>query len=491
MVVLTIVIGLIVWLVLDYALTSKLRNIFHDQLTERLGRYAMEDRLSFDRYVKTFQGAVNLFISQKNFIDYIESREWTPDDVYQVKYHRQSPAWFPERSILRTFTETRHALLLDGNGKTREVYRSRQDTLPSSLLSPTPLLIKKSHNQNFMTSIDNIPYIISAKSLFDSQGKLRATLLLASPIDDEFLNASLGISRKGHLVALLTSEKEPRILVSSNLEEIAIGFPLNSLLKRYLITGKEFFDYGASELQIKFVSFISLAEVDLLTASVISRARQERAVLAVVFILTSVLMMYWITRNIHQITQHITDFSQHTLGMKPRELPKGDQLQILKERFQSLTEEVIKARETIKRQAEEQTRLIVNNAFDAIITIDENGVIKTWNPQAEVIFGWSHEEAVGRKISDTIIPMQYREKHEKNLKRFLDTGEGQIFNMQVQITALHRDGHELPVELTISPAKSGDKYIFIAIIRDITERRKAEQKLKSLNVELAQKNNEL
>ena len=66
MVVLTILTGLVVWLVLDHALTLKLRNIFHSQLTERLGRYAMEDRLSFDRYVKAFQGAVKLFITQKN-----------------------------------------------------------------------------------------------------------------------------------------------------------------------------------------------------------------------------------------------------------------------------------------------------------------------------------------------------------------------------------------------------------------------------------------
>lgn len=491
MVVLTIMTGLIVWLVLDYALTSKLRKMFHTQLTERLGQYAMEDRLSFDRFVKTFQGAVNLFISQKNFIDYVESREWKSDDTYQVIYHTRSPAWFPERSVLRTFTETRYALLLDHSGNTREIYRSRHDTLPPSLLSLNPLLINKSHNQNFMTSIDNNPFILSAKSFFDARGTLRATLLLASPIDDEFLNASLGISRKDHLVALLTSEKEPRILTSSNLEEISAGIPLGSLLDRYLITGKEFFDYGASEMQIKFISFVPLKEVDQLTASVISRARKERAVLALVFILASALMMYWITQNVHQITQNITNFSQHTLGMKQHELPKGDQLHILRERFHRLTKEIISAREIIKRQAEEQTRLIVNNAFDAIITIDEHGFIKTWNPQAEVIFGWSRAEAVGQSIFDTIISSKYREQHDKNIKHFLETGKGPVLNMPIQITALHRLGHEIHVELAMSPAKSGDTYIFIAIIRNITERRKAEQKLKDLNVELARKNKEL
>jgi PAS domain S-box-containing protein len=342
-----------------------------------------------------------------------------------------------------------------------------------------------------MTSMDNVPYILSAASYFDDEKNVKAILLLASPIDDEFLNASLSTTQRGHLVALLTSEEEPRIMTSSNLEELPTGTRLSSLTDRYLITGKEFFDYGASELQIKMISFVSMDEIDMLTSSVITRARQERAVLAFILIMTSVLMMYWITRNIHQITRRITDFSQYTLGMKPQELPKGDQLQILKERFHSLTEEVVKARETIRRQAEEQTRLIVNNAFDAIITTDENGEIITWNPQAENIFDLKREEAVGQSITSTIMLPQYEEADSKRFRNFLGTGEDAILNRQIQVNALHSGGHEFPVELTISPARSGGKYIFIAIIRDITERKKAEQKLKNLNNELEQKNREL
>ncbi len=491
MVVLTIVTGLVVWLVLDYAMTSKLRTIFHSQLTERLGRYAMEDRLSFDHYVKAFQVAVKLFITQKNFSEYVENRQWTDDNIPRIIHHNRSPVWFPRRSALRAFSQPRYALLLDASGRTREVYHSRKDTIPLSLIKPAPLLIRKSHHQSFMTSIDNVPYIFSAESYFDSGKKVKAILLLASPIDDEFLNASLSTTQRGRLVALLTPEEEPSIMTSSNLEELPAGTRLNSLMDRYLITGKEFFDYGASELQIKLISFVSLDEIDLLTASVIARARQERAVLAFILILTSALMMFWITRNIHQITRRITDFSQHTLGMKPQELPKGDQLQILKERFQSLTDEVVKAREIIKQQAEEQTRLIVNNAFDAIITTDENGEIMTWNPQAENIFGLKREEAVGQNITRTINLPQYEEADGNNFRHFLDTGEEVIFNRQIQVTAVHSKGYIFPVELTISPARSDDRYIFIAIIRDITERKNAEQKLKDLNYELAQKNREL
>jgi PAS domain S-box-containing protein len=174
----------------------------------------------------------------------------------------------------------------------------------------------------------------------------------------------------------------------------------------------------------------------------------------------------------------MSDFSQRTLGAQQKDLEKGDQLFVLENRFQRFTEEIIEARDMLKIQAEEQTRLIVNSAFDAIIAMNINGEITTWNPQAEVIFGWTREQAVGQRVSETIVPLPFRKAHEKGINQFLSTGEGPIFNMQFQITALHSDGHEFPIELSISPARSGNSYIFIAIIRDITERVEAEEELK-------------
>jgi PAS domain S-box-containing protein len=180
------------------------------------------------------------------------------------------------------------------------------------------------------------------------------------------------------------------------------------------------------------------------------------------------------------LTFRISDFSEKTLGVKPHEMSqKGDQLHVLENRFQRLTEEVLKAREIIKNEAEKQTRLIVNRAFDAIIAADEKGIITTWNPQAEGIFGWRSEDVMGKKITDTIIPPQYRSSHLKGIKHFLDTGEGQMLSRRIELTAVHRDGHEFPVEISVASAMSMDKHIFIAIIRDITERKKAEDKIQA------------
>lgn len=138
-----------------------------------------------------------------------------------------------------------------------------------------------------------------------------------------------------------------------------------------------------------------------------------------------------------------------------------------------------KAAETALLQSQERNRAIVDTALDGVITIDSTGIVTDWNAQATVIFGWSREEALGRSLVETIIPARDRLAYEQGVHEFLRTGTGVILNRRVEITAQHRSGRELPVELAVSPAKIGDAYIFSAFIRDITERRRTERRLAS------------
>jgi PAS domain S-box-containing protein len=136
------------------------------------------------------------------------------------------------------------------------------------------------------------------------------------------------------------------------------------------------------------------------------------------------------------------------------------------------------------RRVERQTRSIVDSALDAVIVMDADGIITDWNKQAEEIFGWTRSEALGRRMSETIIPAQYRLSHERGLQHFFKTGEGPVLNNRIEITALRRDGGEFPVELTITPLKSGDSWNFSSFIRDISERRRAEEKLRESQLNL-------
>ena len=130
------------------------------------------------------------------------------------------------------------------------------------------------------------------------------------------------------------------------------------------------------------------------------------------------------------------------------------------------------------RAGEERTRSIIDTAHDAFVSMNSDSLIADWNHQAEAVFGWTREEALGRPLAETIIPLQYREAHHRGLRHFLNTGEGPVLNKAFEITALHRDGREFPIELSISPLRWGQTYIFSAFIRDITERKEAETALR-------------
>ncbi len=144
------------------------------------------------------------------------------------------------------------------------------------------------------------------------------------------------------------------------------------------------------------------------------------------------------------------------------------------------------------RKSEAHTRRIVEMALDGFIGMDAAGVITDWNVQAEQIFGWSRQEAIGRLLSATIVPAQHREAHEQGLRRFLATGVGPMLNTRVEITGCHRDGYEIPIELAISPSLGqGGGYTFSAFVRDISVRKRTEQQGRRHQEELQRLNEAL
>ncbi|HXE74058.1 MAG TPA: PAS domain S-box protein [Candidatus Xenobia bacterium] len=125
---------------------------------------------------------------------------------------------------------------------------------------------------------------------------------------------------------------------------------------------------------------------------------------------------------------------------------------------------------TERKLGEEKYRALLDSAPDAFVAMDDQGVITEWNPRAEAAFGWTRAEVVGRPLADTIIPVRFREAHRKGLHRFLETGEAPVLNRCLEVFALHRDGHEFPVELSIAALQVGQRHLFSAFLRDVSER---------------------
>ncbi len=146
-----------------------------------------------------------------------------------------------------------------------------------------------------------------------------------------------------------------------------------------------------------------------------------------------------------------------------------------------LLSEEIKERERSQAQAaarEERTRSIIEAAHDAFVSMDAGGRIIDWNRRAEETFGWSRDQALGRLLSETIIPPRYRSAHQLGLHKYLQTGEGPVLNTSIEISALHHDGREFPIELSITPVRLEHETLFTAFVRDISERKRVEEELR-------------
>lgn len=130
------------------------------------------------------------------------------------------------------------------------------------------------------------------------------------------------------------------------------------------------------------------------------------------------------------------------------------------------------------RGSEERMRYILDAAHDAFVATDHNGLITDWNTQAEHTFGWSRAEAVGQPMAEMIIPPSQREMHRRGVEHFLSTGEGPILGQRIEVPALHRDGHEFPVELAVTALQVDGSFMFASFLHDITRRKRAEEELR-------------
>nr|MBI3613674.1 PAS domain S-box protein [Nitrospirota bacterium] len=128
------------------------------------------------------------------------------------------------------------------------------------------------------------------------------------------------------------------------------------------------------------------------------------------------------------------------------------------------------------REAELRFRSVVQSAVDAIIVADGAGLILTWNPAAERIFGYAEEEVIGRPLA-SLMPERYREAHGRGIERMRATGESRLIGSTMEAHGLRKDGREFPLECSLAMWTIGDKTFFSGILRDVTERKRGERRL--------------
>ena len=146
-----------------------------------------------------------------------------------------------------------------------------------------------------------------------------------------------------------------------------------------------------------------------------------------------------------------------------------------------------------RKRAEEELRLsearkaaILDSALECIVTIDHEGCITEFNPAAERTFGYRRDEVLGQQLADLLIPPALRERHRQGFARYLATVEARVLGKRIEMTAVRADGIEIPVEIAITRIPLDGPPSFTGYLRDITERKRAEEKLRRSEAFLAE-----
>jgi len=429
MLLMTVAIGLVVWMILNKTQERDLRQTFMAELSNELNERAREDRHLFDRHINGVNNGARLIASQKRFMDYLSSPTWIEEHAATtVTNHYTLPPWMPKSSVMRSFFYARNALLFDHKGILQEVYHHsphpvNEDEIPEELLHSSLILKKLSHNQAYMTAIEDKAYIIAARHVLN-EGKLQAILMLVSPIDNDFLVDVRGHMETANVMALIDSESG-LVLASSDSELIPSGGRISELKDRFIMMGKggrempfaSFFDYGASDLELKFISMVPTEKAEKLTESVLFKNNRQRVVLASALILSFSILTLWISTRIRNMTQRVMLFSKNELGIEPLKGRSGDELNTLENQFNRLFWEVIEARAKLRHETEEKielTRKVMENEH---------------RKQREMELRESHEQL----RSLTVHIQNVREDERKKISRDIHDDLGQA------LTVLHFD----------------------------------------------------
>jgi PAS domain S-box-containing protein len=151
-----------------------------------------------------------------------------------------------------------------------------------------------------------------------------------------------------------------------------------------------------------------------------------------------------------------------------------------------LVEERLCQDEMELRRSEVRKAAILDSALDCIVTVDHQGCVTEFNPDAEQTFGYRRDEVLGKQLSDVIIPLALREEHRRSFARYLATGEERVLGRRVEMTAVRANGSEFPVELAITRIPLDGPPSFTGCLRDITERKQAEEALRASELNLRQ-----
>ncbi len=354
----------------------------------------------------------------------------------------------------------------------------------------------------FFSPVSKVPVVLVTQPVLDSQGQI--ALVLAGSIDlahAPFLEqiAAQKPGKTGFMFLmtfggiLLNHPDQARVLEHINARpghNDATEMALNGFEGWTEAANKSGSEGIYAYKRLQTVDWILGARfpVDEAFAPMIEMRRQAvlgAAVVAAVAGLVAWLVILMLLKPLARLRHKVSDIrsGRAEIGVLLRR--RRDEIGELSSAFHVLMAEREQAQQRT-RDSELLIRNILERAPDAFVSCDNRGVVTEWNAQAETTFGWSRAEAVGRDVAELIIPPSLRAAHRNGITRFAAAGGGALVNTRARLTGMHRDGHQIPIELSIGALRHGGQYYATAFLHDVTQRVLYEEKLAASEQRLIQ-----
>lgn len=478
--------GLLIWFVLDNLQARGIAGILDDYFQVQLNDRAREVLTRFDRHVSGHQATGRLLARDQSLLRYVKQQNWQPDAQVEIReYLRQRPMWFPRASYWRGLIQPSHIFLLDGQGRTREIYQVMQNELPESLRKMPSALVLQSRIQALLTLFDDKPYLLISEDITDAASGTLGTMVVIVPVNNGFMQrAQQGMDQ---VVSVMATGDDKRVIVSSAPEVLPVGRTVAGLDEDYLLSTAELFDHGASDLGLQLITLLDKGALNEVSGQTHAMEREQLAIAAGIFVLVFLGLILFFSWRINRLIRRVSAFSEQGLGLSLQDYPLGDQLTILEERIGAMTEEILRTRENTRKRHEDELKerealrsAILNAALDCVIIADASCHIVEFNPASERTFARRRADVLHKDMIELLFPKPHSNRIRRGIREYMENGEAEMIRERLELSALRSNGSTFPAEIvmTVTEAKGGP--IFTIYLHDISDRKRAEREIHNL-----------
>ena len=316
------------------------------------------------------------------------------------------------------------------------------------------------YGEKFLESLDNLKKLTKEKMIFVPEEEKAKEKYLTANLRNMYKDL---LKSSKEIIRLKEEGKNEEALrkFTVNIEEGFDNFFAKNMEAIINLKNNEINDIQQSNERISYFSKILSWSIILFTL--------------IFIIVISILITRSITNPIKKLKDAMFKVGKGKLQSKI-EVKTKDEIGVLSASFNKMVNDLQESTDALK-ESEGKHRKLIETAQDAIISIDEKGIINVWNESAESIFGYTKSEIIGKPVT-IIMPENYDEKHQEGFGQFLKTGESNVNNKIVELKGWTKKGIEIPIEMSSSSQKMGkERYTFTAIIRDITFQKEAKKQL--------------